>query len=526
LEKISWNGLSSTFRPFKKAVEGHLLQINASYLINPTFLDMYEKLGEECLKSDVFWKMFKVSYPQAVSDRNYLYGILMTATLTLQHKTILKYERSQDGILAWKELKMDFKYDGSKELRFEQLESLASKPYSSSDPGGMATYIDKYQSYIAELETINPMEYSEYRKKSTLLANIRHAEGVAHLIQKCRDDKNMTYEQCAAYLRENSLYIDKVNQTKAPSRLMFVQDKDHVPEPEGKSAEEVLSLVHTMAENSSITHVYKMFNTKTVRESLSIPEAIWSELEPMIKDKITEIRAKVREKRKEKEQAKLKSEKIPNQNPSMKNRESVVNMVSKLTELSMEDADDDTDDDMITSSVFMARSYSVTNHHLPDTNSSHNDDSSQDIVVKAHFEYTLLPEFQSKVYAISDGGADSCILGKMAKVISYTGKYASLVGYDPRTTRKKKVPNVSAYLKVRSSSMSNYPILLKVNEAPINPESPITLLSEYQIREYGLVIDSVARKHKSSHDKQGTQHFYLSQDVYIDFEDRGGTYGI
>src|SRR6476620_12509230 len=131
-----------------------------------------------------------------------------------------------------------------------------------------------------------------------------------------------------------------------------------------------------------------MFNTKTVRESLSIPEAIWSELEPMIKDKITEIRAKVREKRKEKEQAKLKSEKIPNQYPSMKNRESVVNMVSKLTELSMEDADDDTDDDMIKSSVFMARSYRVTN------DSSQNDDSSQDIVVRAHFEYTLIPEFQ------------------------------------------------------------------------------------------------------------------------------------
>src|SRR5687768_4180532 len=316
---------------------------------------MYEKLGEECLKSDVFWKMFKVSYPQAISDRNFLYGILMTATMNLQHKTILKYERSQDGILAWKELKMDFEYDGSKELRFEQLESMASKPYSSSDPGGMATYIDKFQAYIAELETINPMEYSDYRKKRTLLSNIRHAEGFAHLIQKCRDDKGMTYDQCTAYLRENALYIDKVNQTKAPSRLMFVQDMDPEPEPVGKSAEDVLTLFHTMAESSSIHHVYKMFNTKTVRESLSIPEVIWSELQPMIKDKITEIRAKVRKKRKDNEQAKLKSEKIPNQYPSMKSRESVISMVSTLTNLGMENVDDETDDDMITSSAFMAR---------------------------------------------------------------------------------------------------------------------------------------------------------------------------
>src|SRR5687768_9514306 len=165
----------------------------------------------------------------------------------------------------------------------------------------------------------------------------------------------------------------------------------------------------------------------------------------------------------------------------MKNKESVVNMVSKLAEMSMEDADDDADDDMITSSIYMARSYSVTNHHANDSKSSQDDEPNQDIVVKAHFEYSLLPEFQSKVYAISDGGAILCILGKMAKVISYTGKYASLVGYVPRITGTKKFPIVTAYIKVRSSSIGNYPVLLKVNGAPINPDSPVTLLSEYQI---------------------------------------------
>ena len=172
---------------------------------------------------------------------------------------------------------------------------------------------------------------------------------------------------------------------------MFVQDVVPEPEPVGKSAEDVLTLFHTMAESSSIHHVYKMFNTKTVRESLSIPEAIWSELEPMIKDKITEIRAKIREKRKDKEQAKLKSEKIPNQYPSMKSRESVINMVSTLTNLGMEDVDDDTDDDMLTSSAFMARTYSVNHYPATDIPSEEpnlyqNVEPSQDIVVKAHFE--------------------------------------------------------------------------------------------------------------------------------------------
>src|SRR5688500_19510001 len=95
----------------------------------------------------------------------------------------------------------------------------------------------------------------------------------------------------------------------------------------------------------------------------------------------------------------------------------------------------------------------------------------------------------TKTYAITDGGADSCILGKFAKVISHTGRFATLVGYDPNTTRTDKVPIVSAFIKARSSTPGQILVILKVNEAPFNSESPITLLSEYQISEYGLVID-------------------------------------
>ena len=56
--------MNSSFRAFKKAVEGHLLQVGAGYLTNATFLDMYKKSGEDCLKSDVFWKMFKFPMPK------------------------------------------------------------------------------------------------------------------------------------------------------------------------------------------------------------------------------------------------------------------------------------------------------------------------------------------------------------------------------------------------------------------------------------------------------------------------------
>src|SRR5690349_20478153 len=95
-----------------------------------------------------------------------------------------------------------------------------------------------------------------------------------------------------------------------------------------------------------------------------------------------------------------------------------------------------------------------------------------DSEVKASLENFMISE-KINVFAISDGGANFCVLRKFAKVIAYTGKYANLAGYGSKT--KRKVPIVSAYIKARSSSIGNKSVILKVNEALYNPQSTITL---------------------------------------------------
>ena len=67
--------------------------------------------------------------------------------------------------------------------------------------------------------------------------------------------------------------------------------------------------------------------------------------------------------------------------------------------------------------------------------------------------------------------------------------------------------------------------MLVVHEAVFNPESPTTLLSEYQVREHGKIIDSVARKHLKAAGTHGTQRFDVDDDCHIDFVDRGGIMG-
>ena len=49
------------------------------------------------------------------------------------------------------------------------------------------------------------------------------------------------------------------------------------------------------------------------------------------------------------------------------------------------------------------------------------DPPSNVIDVEAHFEYRDNPNFKDVIYAVSDGGAGSCILGMNAKILSYTG---------------------------------------------------------------------------------------------------------
>jgi hypothetical protein len=73
-----------------------------------------------------------------------------------------------------------------------------------------------------------------------------------------------------------------------------------------------------------------------------------------------------------------------------------------------------------------------------------------------------------------------------------------LVGNNLKPTLTETVPIVTALIKVKTSSTGEYLVLLKIHKTPYIQNSPVTLLSEYQIRDYGLVIDSVVSRHYAS----------------------------
>ena len=202
-------------------------------LLDKTFVDMCKRLGQEYLKSDVFWTVHKISFPQAIFDREYLYGILVTATKGKKSKIILSHQVSKDGILAWDEFLNDFDNEGFDDLRLQHLEVELQRVYNSDSDEGLAEYIDNFGATIAELEAISPNKYTDRRKKRQLLSNMREAQGMSHLLQRCMDDKNFTYANTALYLRKNAKAIDYYNIRSKPKKLLHIDSEAFSPKSKG-----------------------------------------------------------------------------------------------------------------------------------------------------------------------------------------------------------------------------------------------------------------------------------------------------
>ena len=333
---------------------------------------------------------------------------------------------------------------------------------------------------------------------------------LAHLTQHCKDEA-LSYSKTANYLRENAIIYDHDNAAEAlkheedidPSETNATQvihdnaAQTSKHEEDNKSyldASETTALFGKTVKDADIFQAYHSFNNQTIRRSLQIPDNMWHELEPIVKKKLNKIMTHTREER-ENKRVKLEITKA---------KSAMIDMLSALNEPFGEDVDTDNEE------------YRRMNMCTMVQNAVQSPSGTQ-LRVQTHIHST------KRNYAISDSGADSCCLGKHCHPVSYTGRYAILVGYNPAQMHSEQIPIVTAYLKVMSQV--NIPIVLRVHETPYMQDSDVTLISEYQVREHGIAIDSVSKRHKTAHGTYGKQCMTLSENVYLPFVDRGGIMG-
>ena len=208
-----------------------------------------------------------------------------------------------------------------------------------------------------------------------------------------------------------------------------------------------------MAQDTSLVQAYQAFRSSSLCQNLSIPPAIWVKLSKEIQAEIQAIRVQLRDNPGTPAQTTPPSTpppKLPQQyglprhinNTAHDDDLAQINMAIQSFQLHDEDeittlSDDDTRMGGMVSTI------------------------SYPLQVQAHVEYAhrFAGLSQTRVsHAICDSGADSCVVGKMAKVLSVTMRSAHLVGYDPNTTRSGCLPIVTALL--RTMSADQIPILL------------------------------------------------------------------
>jgi hypothetical protein len=111
--------------------------------------------------------------------------------------------------------------------------------------------------------------------------------------------------------------------------------------------------------------------------------------------------------------------------------------------------------------------------------------------------------------SILDGGADTCVLGKGWEIIStHNSRRANVVGFDHESAIKQNLPIFSAITALDLPNGQS--VLLVIHVSIYNEASNQSLLSEFQLREFGVIIDSKCHRHG------GTQQIVIKDNNHSD----------
>jgi hypothetical protein len=130
--------------------------------------------------------------------------------------------------------------------------------------------------------------------------------------------------------------------------------------------------------------------------------------------------------------------------------------------------------------------------------SNHNAHTTLSISNSLHDKCMNLLHVPEKYHiSILDGGAYTCILEQGWEVLSvHNTRRANVVGFDHDVAVKRNYLIVSAITAVGLPDVIS--VLLNVHEAIYNDTANHSLLSEFQLRDFVVKIDSICHKHEGT----------------------------
>lgn len=208
----TWDGKVESFPTYKRMIEGHLLQVGAGYLIDKDFLEKYRELGESYFETDTFYLRHGIGTTQALYDKSYLYGILLTTNRNNPMCPLLEdpfHKDMTDGILCWQGFCERYAFQGRPvSLEIDRLERSLMHPCEPTvDYTGFRSFLDQHETNVYLLQNLlrdknEPM--SDTQIKERLVWSLSSVEPTLHLTQKVRDTKTMDYRESLRYLGQNA----------------------------------------------------------------------------------------------------------------------------------------------------------------------------------------------------------------------------------------------------------------------------------------------------------------------------------
>ena len=99
-----------------------------------------------------------------------------------------------------------------------------------------------------------------------------------------------------------------------------------------------------------------------------------------------------------------------------------------------------------------------------------------------------------------------------------TVQFANVVGFDEQSAKKCGLPIISGVVKVVNSNGKS--IFMRAKHLIYNAPSPHTLFSNYHMRELGIIMDDVSKRHLRDVETHGTHSIKFSNGHVIDLKTR------
>ncbi len=488
-----FTGDTTKFEEFRNTVEGHYRQQQASYLFNKDFVKAYTEHGSAC------YVMFEgISSPgQVRKDVEALYGAIQQSCQKGMAKTILlKYADTSNGVAAWQDICKEFDHSGDPKTKASELEIVVSTPFSNNYKGGLVGWVKDYENAFAELEVLGKTSFvDDDSKKDRLLQNYVDPTSKEYLIlEKLTADMN--FKELCTFLRSHGIKKSK----SILKRRANQSTADHSESTNATLKDLAKSVASLVKQNHHVSDPCELIQAREFMAQLTrIEPNVWKQLPRDIQEYISKGRAAEREKAKKEEPKKSGSNKTGSELPRQYNRQ------ANLTQV------EDEEDDILQEYLNEALGTKGASDDDIQTNAFNTITRTVEVSISEERVIScmnsLVIEDQQKL-VIMDNGADTSVIGKGWDIIAvHPTRKAHVIGFDHKAAVKKNLDIVSA---VTAVDINDHVYLLQINEAVSNPSAEHSLLSEYQVRDFGTSIDSVPRKHG------GTQRMNVG-DVDIPF---------